>query len=157
VAVDIRGVKDRLGVPQGRSIALLALFSLSVLAVVAVEGDVRWVVGGFGGSTPFSDPSWGLSFASLQIVAILGPILPEITLVMLFGWVAALVVSLVSGSAKSWISEASANWSSPSFQALSSQRVSLVMLGAAIGISAFVGAHPYLHAINPNFLMGGRP
>lgn len=132
-----------------------ALFGLSVLAVVAVVGNVRWVVGGFDGSTPFSDPSWSFSFVGLQIIALLDPILPEITLVMLFGWVAWLLLPLVSRSAKAWMSAGCPGEGSAGFGVAVSRRASFVMLGAAVLISVFVGAYPYLHAVNPNSLIVG--
>lgn len=154
-SVDARGLSDERGVHVGRSVALTALFGLSVVAVVAVLGDIRWIIGGFDGSRPFSDPSWGFSLVSLQLIAILDPILPEITLIMLFGWVGALAIPRVSRSAKRWMQEGSMNWSAGPLQGLSSRRVSLAMLGVAVAISAFVGAYPYLHAVNPNSLIVG--
>lgn len=155
VAFDARGLSEKSGASVGILLTAFAFFVISVLAAVALISDIRWIAGGFDGSVPFSDQSWGVAFAGLQLVAFLGPFLPELALLFLFTWVLRLAVPAILRWAGlrtkeegiTRVADAAKGWTSP--------RWSMVILGIAVIVAAFVGIYPYLPSVNPDSALVG--
>lgn len=127
-------------------ISLGAVFSLALLLVVAEAGAARWVLGGFDGTPPFSGLSWYPAVVSAQLLGMAFPILPEIVLLFFFSW--ALRLGLGSLGLLSWPADGQ-------MEAAGGRRVPILLLLAGVAIAAFVGAYPYLGAVNPSSTLVG--
>lgn len=128
-------------------LATSALFFVSVLALVGVAGAVRWVVGGFGGSPPLHGATWYPAIASAQLLGTLAPMIPEIALLFFFGW--AVRLGLGSLHKGEWAHDGE----SP--RPARDLKLSLYLLLAGTVVAAFVGAYPYLKAVNPSSILVG--
>ena len=145
------------GGTTGRTLSYFALCVATVLAALAVASSARWILAGFDGSTPLSGWSWQPAYVGLQLLGVLGPILPQLALLFFFAWGLRLALSPFLHLASSWTADHVNGEDSPrhAMTWLSSRRLSLVFLGVAVAVAIFVAVYPYLHAVNPRSMLVG--
>jgi hypothetical protein len=134
----------------------LAVWMFLEIAVVAVLGAEEWVAAGFGGAYPLSSQGLSFAVAGLRILGLAFPVLPELVVLFLFSW---LLRPFLKGRMKlpPWANEASGT----SQRSLNSSpkrpgNWPRLMLAGGAALSAFVGAYPYLPAVNSASILVGR-
>lgn len=133
-----------------------ALVVLSMTAAVAVLGDLPWVVNGFVVGRPLDGDLWRPAMISLQLLGLLHSILPELVVLFFFSWILRLLPLPRNPNQLGWPADDEAGMSiTPSFTGLTSGVLSFVLLIVGIGVAAFVGAYPYLAAVNPTGMVVG--
>lgn len=132
------------------------VFAIGIIAAVAVAGAARWVVGGFDGSTPFGDPSWNLATGASQVIGLVYPILPELTLLFFFSWAIRLAFASELHSTR-WVNDRSdkALVGEDGPRTWGGKPLPVVLLLAGIVIAFLVGVYPYLRAVNPSSMLVG--
>lgn len=150
VATGVVGVSEAAASPQGRPIAVFALFLTVGLAVVAASGDIRWVAGGLDGSTPLRSPDWGVALAGLQLTALLDPLIPVIVLAFLFAWAVRLAVPAVLRAL------GGRNVGAAATEELhDGRKATWILLAGGAAVAIFASVYPYLPAVNPQGVLVG--
>ena len=149
-------IKDD-GARNGKGTGLLRALRLGGLGCLALVSAGRWLSAGFDGSVPFSGPSWGTAYAGLQLIGVLDPILPQLALLFFFAWALRLVLSPLLRKARTSDGDRSAWEGALARSGLGwpGRGLSLLLLGIAVVLAAFVTICPYLPAVNPGSSLVG--
>lgn len=140
----------RVGSPRFDPLARAFLLFAGVLALVAGSGAVRWMAAGFDGAPPLHGASWYPSVVSAQLLGAFSPVLPEIVLLFFFSWAVRLGIGSLNTAPWAHDDEGGA-----SRRGMVSAKAPLLLLLVGLALAVFVGAYPYLKAVNPNSVLVG--
>ncbi len=148
--------QEVMGVSPSEALATFSVLLGLSTAFVFGASAVTWVANGVEGGPPLVGWTWDASALVLRILNILYAWMPELVLALLVSWCVRLLLVPLSGRIRSRFQTTS---SEPGGQErsnlLASTRLPTLLASVALVTSLFVGAYPYLHAINPNgYLVG---